>query len=54
VFARRAPNAQDRRDYVVPHSAITYVLDPEGRYVTHFTDAVAEGDMIERLRSFLV
>jgi protein SCO1/2 len=52
VFAHHAPDADDPSNYVVPHSAITYVLDPAGRYTTHFTDAVSEAEMIERLRSF--
>ena len=53
VFARRAPDPDDPSDYVVPHSAITYVLDPAGRYAMHFIDAVGEAEMIERLRSLL-
>jgi protein SCO1/2 len=53
VFAHRAPDADDPASYVVPHSAITYLLDPAGRYATHFTDAVGEAEMIDRLRSFL-
>ena len=53
VFAHRALDPDDPSNYVVPHSAITYVLDPVGRYLTHFTDAVGEAEMIERLRSLL-
>ncbi|MEA2625894.1 MAG: hypothetical protein QOD06_1939 [Candidatus Binatota bacterium] len=53
VFARRTADPDDPDGYAVPHSAITYVLDPDGRYTTHFTDAVDEREMTERLREIL-
>jgi len=28
----------------VPHTAITYLLDPEGRLVAHFNDAIELSD----------
>ena len=53
VFARRASDPDDPEGYAVPHSAITYLLEPGGRYVTHFTDAVDEEQITARLRSLL-
>jgi protein SCO1/2 len=35
--------------YVVPHSAITYVLGPDGMFFTHFTDATGASDMAHAL-----
>jgi protein SCO1/2 len=53
VFARRAPDVDDPDGYAMPHTAITYVLDSSGRYATHFTDAVGQGEMTDRLRALL-
>jgi protein SCO1/2 len=53
VFARRAEDPDDPDGYAVPHTAITYVLDPSGQYATHFTDSVDELEMTERLCALL-
>jgi protein SCO1/2 len=50
VFARQAPDPDDPLDYSIPHTAITYVLDRQGQYATHFTDAIDEIEMTARLR----
>jgi protein SCO1/2 len=49
VFARRAADPTGRDEYVIPHSAITYVLDKSGTFLTHFTDAVDEDALVTRL-----
>ena len=53
VFARRTPDPADPQEYTVPHTAITYVLGPDGRYATHFTDAIDERQMIEGLSALI-
>jgi protein SCO1/2 len=53
VFARRSPLSPDDGGYDVPHTAITYLLDPEGRLVAHFNDAIELSDLIQRLGSHL-
>ena len=53
VFARRSSPLPDDGGYDVPHTAITYLLDPEGRLVAHFNGAIDVSDLIERLRSHL-
>jgi protein SCO1/2 len=53
VFARRSSPSSDDGGYDVPHTAITYLLDPEGRLVAHFNDAIEVSDFIERLGSHL-
>lgn len=53
VFARRAEDPDDLDGYAVPHTAITYVLDPSGQYTTDFADSVNELEMTERLRAVL-
>ncbi len=49
VFARRADDPEDEDGYAMPHTAITYVLDPAGQYATHFTDALDEEEVTQRL-----
>lgn len=53
VFARRVPGASDAADYDVPHTAISYLIDPSGRYQTHFSDAVSDDELLQGLRSAL-
>lgn len=45
VFAGRREDPDDPDGYAVPHSALIYLIDPEGQYVKHFPD-VAEADRI--------
>ncbi|MFC4945230.1 SCO family protein [Pseudonocardia sp. GCM10023141] len=53
VFARRRPDPEDPDGYAVPHTAISYLVDPEGRYVDHFTDALTAEDLASRLAGLL-
>lgn len=53
VFAQRAADPDRPEDYAVPHSALTYVLDPEGRYLTHFLDVADVERIATRLRGIL-
>jgi protein SCO1/2 len=53
VFAEKNPDPNDPEGYVVPHSAITYVLGPDGKFVTHFTDAVEASAMARALEQLL-
>jgi cytochrome oxidase Cu insertion factor (SCO1/SenC/PrrC family) len=53
VFARRSVDPDDPDGYAVPHTAITYVLDPSGQYAAHFTAAAGEAEITARLRSLL-
>ena len=53
VFAQRVDDLAGNGDYAVPHTAITYVLDPNGRFVSHFTDALSAEEIASRLRLLL-
>ncbi|MGE2817451.1 SCO family protein [Mycobacterium heidelbergense] len=63
VFARPKADAAAPDGYVVPHTAITYLLDPTGTYRTHWTDTrdvveivpmlTAEIDGLNRARDVL-
>lgn len=54
VFAERRPDPKEPDGYVVPHTAISYLLDPTGEYVAHFTDALDETEVTDRLRRLLM
>lgn len=49
VFAERKPDAEDPDGYSVPHSAISYLMAPDGSYCAHFTDAVEENMLVSRI-----
>lgn len=51
VFARRAPDPDDPEGYDMPHTALTYLIDPQGKYRTHFADTVNEAALFEKLRA---
>lgn len=53
VFARRRDDPQEPDGYAVPHTAITYVLDPAGVCVDHFTDALGADEVARRLRTLI-
>ena len=53
VFAQRRADETEPDGYVVPHTALTYVLGPEGAFVTHFADTVDENEMAQRLRELV-
>jgi protein SCO1/2 len=49
VFARRRDDPDDPDGYAVPHTAITYLLAPDGSYVDHFTDALPAEEVTARI-----
>jgi protein SCO1/2 len=53
VFAARRADPNDPEGYIVPHSAITYVLGPSGTFITHFTDATEPSVMATELKRLL-
>ena len=53
VFAQRVDDPAGNGGYAVVHTAITYVMDPRGRFVSHFTDALSAEELASRLRLLL-
>ncbi|MGJ7505947.1 SCO family protein [Variovorax sp. GT1P44] len=51
IFATRKEDAEAPGGYVVPHTAISYLLDREGRYLAHFGDTIDPVTMARRLTS---
>lgn len=53
VFAERKADSEDPDGYVVPHSAISYLMAPDGSYCDHFPDGVEEEALTKRMRAAL-
>ncbi|MBS1870279.1 MAG: SCO family protein [Actinobacteria bacterium] len=53
VFARRVEDPDAPDGYTMPHTAITYVLGPDGRFLTHVGDAVPAAEVAQRIRELL-
>lgn len=52
VFTRRKDDPEDPDGYAVPHTAITYLITPQGEYAAHFTDAPTADEITNRLRPY--
>jgi protein SCO1/2 len=53
VFTRRTPDPADPDGYAMPHTALTYVLGPDGSYITHLGDGLTSQQVAERLSGVL-
>ena len=53
VFAERKADDEDPDGYVVPHTAISYLIGPDGSYRDHYTDAVQDEQMITRIANIV-
>lgn len=40
-------------DYLMDHSSIVYLMDPEGRFLTHFSFGTSAEQMAEKIKEFL-
>jgi protein SCO1/2 len=53
VFAKRLSEPEDPDGYRVAHSAIAYLLAPDVCCLAHFSDALAEDEVLVRMRALL-
>ncbi len=53
VAYSKIENKASPGDYSVDHSALVYVMDPEGRYVTHFSYGMSADEVAEKLGKLL-
>ena len=53
VAYSQVKNKDSAGDYSVDHSALVYLMDPEGRYVTHFSYGLSADQMAEKLEKSL-
>jgi protein SCO1/2 len=51
VFARRRPDPDDPDGYAVPHTAITHLVDPQGRPAHHWPDTRTAPEIAADLRA---
>ena len=54
VFARRPADPEDPDGYAMPHTAITYLVDPDGSYSAHWPDTASAETVTADLRDRLV
>ncbi len=53
AYYKKRPNEASPNDYAMDHSAIIYLMDPNGDYVTHFTPATSVDEMTAKLDKVL-
>jgi protein SCO1 len=53
VFSTEVSDRGEPSGYRMPDSAFTYVLGPDGAYLTHFTDAVEEEELTTALSAIV-
>ena len=49
VFFAKAPGSAGVNSYLIDHTSFTYLMGPDGRYVTHFEKDVSAGDLAAAL-----
>jgi protein SCO1/2 len=50
VFSRPKPDPSNPDAYDVPHTAITYLIDPAGNYATHWADTRSAEEIVSDLQ----
>jgi cytochrome oxidase Cu insertion factor (SCO1/SenC/PrrC family) len=53
VYFKKVPDPKSTAGYTVDHSALIYVMGPDGAYQTHFTPGVGVDTIAERLGKLL-
>lgn len=53
VFAQKKADPDDPEGYDVPHSAITYLVDPSGDYTSHWADVKTASEIVQDLGIYL-
>lgn len=53
VFYRKVQDPGSAGDYTVDHSSIIYFMDPDGRFITHFTHGTPVDVMAEKLQGIV-
>lgn len=53
VFAQRAADPDDPDGYAVPHTAFTFLMGPDGRYLRHFDVTAGADEMAHALADLI-
>jgi cytochrome oxidase Cu insertion factor (SCO1/SenC/PrrC family) len=54
VYAVQQKNEHGSEHYLIDHSSIFYVFDPEGNFIGHFTHATPVDEMVKKLKEWAV
>lgn len=52
-FAKALPKGAPPDEYTMDHTSITYLMGPDGKFLTHFSHGTEPAAMAERIRKFL-
>ncbi len=52
-YAKSGENKDDPEDYLMDHSAITYLIGPDGKFLAHFSHGTDAETMAKRIREYL-
>jgi protein SCO1/2 len=53
VFSKRSADPDDPEGYVMPHTAFTYLIGPDGRFIAHFPDTLDDATFAKRLATLV-
>ncbi len=53
VYAKKVPDPKSSAGYTMDHSALIYLMGPDGTYRTHFTPGISVDALAERLGKLL-
>ena len=53
VYYARVEDPEAGENYLMDHSSVIYLMDPDGRYLTHFSHGTAPETMARRLRELV-
>ncbi len=53
VYYAKVDDPKAGEDYLMDHSSVIYLMDPDGRYLTHFSHGTAPDTMARRLRELV-
>lgn len=53
VYYAKVDDPEAGENYLMDHSSVIYLMDPDGRYLTHFSHGTAPETMAKRLRELV-
>lgn len=53
VYYAKVDDPKAGQNYLMDHSSVIYLMDPDGRYLTHFSHGTAPETMAKRLRELV-
>ena len=53
VYFAKVMEGYEDGDYAMDHSSITYLMDPNGKFITHFSHGVEAQSMAEKISEIL-